>query len=233
MFLTFLAQLLVFQNEANPGVIADPGKSLNFWLVIAGLVIIFFCLAAFFIPNIKDLITKPQEFTLDKLGVSMRVSILTVFVLMGFVLSLSSFALQWRGYVREAGESAEKIAELNGAVTQLRSRIMEQQEKENRSRRFNMSILLNPKLEEPEILDKSEWSCRYWLDKSGAPPSGPITAPIDLGIGGKHLRVFLNDIAADTRLYRVELIKGNRSWIADNFNPSSDGIWEAQPASGR
>lgn len=233
MFSIFIAQFLVFQSDASAGVIADPNKSLNSWLVIAGLLIIFVCLVMVFIPQIKDFLTKPQEFTLDKLGVSMKVSILTVFVLMGFVLSLSSFALQWRGYVRAAGESAEKVAQLNGSVTQLQNRIREKQEEENRSRKFNMSILLKPQLQENETLDTSEWTCSYWLDKSGDHPSGPIPAPIDLGLSGKHVRVFLSDITADTRLYRVELKKGNRSWNADNFSPLSEGIWEAQPASGR
>ena len=231
MFSTLIAQLLVFQNDASPAVIIDPNRNLNSWLVIAGLVIIFFCLLTVFLPNIKDFITKPQEVNLSRLGVSMKVSILTVFVLMGFVLSLSSFALQWRGYVRQADESAEKIAELNGAIKQLENRIKEEQEQESRSRRFNMSILLRPQLEAPEMLNKSEWTCTYWLDKSGE-PSNPIPARIDLARGGTHLRVFLNDITADTRLYRVELKRGNQFWNAEGLSPLTEGIWEAQPLPG-
>lgn len=144
---TTIFALLLFQTPTHSTVLTDPGMSLNSWLVIAGLVIIFFCLVTVIIPNF----IKPQEFNLTRPGISMKVSILTVFVLMGFVLSLSSFALQWRGYVREVGESAQKIAELNDTVKQLKTKIEEKQQEDLRARKFDMGILLKPKGENSYI----------------------------------------------------------------------------------
>ena len=221
---TSIAQFLFFQNEASPGVITDPNQSLNSYLVIAGIVIIFACLLMVLIPKIKDLITLPQELNLSRLGISMKISILTVFVLMGFVLSLSSFALQWRGYVKQAGESSQKVAELTATIQQLETRLKAEQ-------KFDMSILVKPQLESDEILNASEWTCTYWLDESGK-ASAPITASIDRARGGRHLRVFLKGITPVTRLYRVELKRGNQFWNAEGFSPLTEAIWEAEPLQG-
>lgn len=226
MFFQFKPLLLLLQNEAQTATSVDPNQSLNSWLVIAGIIIIFFCLVTVFVPNIKDFITKPQEFNVSKLGVSMKVSILTVFVLMGFILSLSSFALQWRNYVKQARESAGKIAELNGTIKQLQTTINETEAKQNRGRTFNMSILVRPRLDE-EYLKKDDWTCTYWLDNKGQ-PSEPVTAPIGLARRGTHLRVFLNDITLDTRLYDLQLKRGNQYWNTDSFSPLTEGIWEAE-----
>lgn len=143
---------LAFQNEAIKILQSSANQNLNFWLVIAGIVIIFMCMLAVFVPHIKEFITRPQEFNLSKLGVNMKVSILTVFVLMGFILSLSSFALQWQGYVRQAAESDRTILE-------LQTKIKQKEEEETRSRKFDMSIVLKP-LDNDEILNTDEWSCR-------------------------------------------------------------------------
>ena len=221
----------VFQANAGQTLAADPNQSLNFWLVIAGLAIIFVCLLTVFVPHIKEFITKPQEFNLSKLGVNMKVSILTVFVLMGFVLSLSSFAMQWQGYGKQAREADRKIAELSGTIWNLQEQIKRKQEEETRARTFSMSILLKPNTGVNETLNRNDWTCTYWLDKSGK-PSEAVHANIDLAKNGKFLKVFLIDITPETRLYRVELKKGNQSWEAEGINPLTEGEWVAEPVGG-
>ncbi len=225
MFSQIICLLLAFQTNTNQTAPADPNQNLNFWLVIAGILIIFICLFTLFVPHIKDRLSKPQEFNLDRLGVSMKVSILTVSVLMGFVLSLSSFALQWRGYVKQARESEQKVAELRGTIGQLEEQIR----KKDQARSFSMSILLKPKMERDEVLNRDEWSCDYWVDVSGGPPSGPVHATIDRARNGRFLKVFLNNITPETRLYRVDLKKGNQTWTVDGITPLTEGTWEAEP----
>lgn len=227
MSLQLNPMLLLFQSDAGQTMAADPNQSLNSWLVIAGIVLIFCCLAALLLPNIKELITRPQEFNFSKLGVSMRISILTVFVLMGFILSLSSFALQWRGYVQQASESAKKVAELNGTIKQLQTTISEHQAAEVSRRTFSMSILLKPELDEEVPLNESDWSCTYWLYNEGK-PSDPVHPQIRVARNGTYFRVFLNDIKLDTRIYYLELRRGSQFWTAENLSPLSEGIWEAQ-----
>jgi len=232
MFTQFSTFVLALQNDPGQAVTFDPNQSLNFWLVIAGIVIIVFCLLTVFVPYIKDVTTKLQEFTFSRLGISMKVSILTVFVMMGFILSLSSFALQWRGYVKQAGESAQKIAELNGSIKQLEQWKIEKLAREDRARTFDMSILLKPQLEQDEVLDENEWTCRYRLDNLGR-PSDWFSGTIQRAGNGSYLRMLLNNITADTRLYDIQLIKGKQAWTTGNVKPLADGIWEAQLLQGR
>src|SRR5580765_1776650 len=125
---------LSFVFQTNTGQAFSP-ENLNVWLVVAGLLIIFFCLLTVFVPRIKEFITKPQEISLSKLGVSMKISILTVFILMGFILSLSSFILQWQGYAKQAKESAQMIAA-------LKAQLDDKENEARRSRKFDISVLV-------------------------------------------------------------------------------------------
>ena len=222
---------LALQIDAVKSVVVDANQSLNRWLVIAGIVIIFFCLMAVFVPPIREFTTKLQEFNFSKLGISMKVSILTVFVLMGFALSLSSFALQWRGYVKQAGESTAVIAKLDGQIVELEKWKSEELARKDLARTFDMSILVKPRLPRGGVLDISKWSCFYRLDRPGK-PSDPVRATIELARNGTHLRVFLDDITAETRLFNVELRNGTQSWFTENVNPLKDGIWEAELLNG-
>jgi len=220
----------MFQANTGQTVPTDSNQSLTF-LVIAGILIIFVCLVAMFLPHIKVFITKPQEFNSKMLGIRMRVSILTVFVMMGFILSLSSFALQWQGYAKHAKDSEQKIAELNGTIKQLQDQVRQKDEDERNARTFNMSILLKPKMGKEEVLNRDDWSCDYWIDQSGQ-PSGPVHANIDRARNGQFLKVFLSNITPETRLYRVDLKKGNQTWAVEGINPLTDGTWDAEPQGG-
>jgi hypothetical protein len=171
--------------------------------------------------------TTEQEFNFSKLGISMRVSILTVFLMMGFILSLSSSALEWRGYAKQVGESTAVIAQLHGHIAELKRWKDEELARKDAARTFNMSILLKPKLPGTGVLDISKWSCFYQLDNSGQ-TSKPVPAQIDLARNGTHLRMYLNGITADTRIVKVELKNGTQSWTVENVIPLKDGIWEAE-----
>ena len=227
----FSRLFLALQSDASRSVVIDPSQTVNICLVAAGLTIIFFCLLAVFVPPIKEVTAKLQEFDFNKLGISMKVSILTMFVMIGFILSLSSFALEWRGYVDQVSESAAVIATLNGQIAELQKWKQEELARKELARTFDMSILLKPRLPRDELLDISKWSCFYRLDKPGK-PSDPVRATIELARNGTHLRVFLNDITAETRLFNVELRNGTQSWFTENVNPLKDGIWEAEPLEG-
>ncbi len=202
-------------------VATDPNQSLNFWLVIAGLLIIFFCLLTVFVPPIKEFVTKPQEISLSKLGVSMKVSILTVFVLMGFILSLSSFVLQWQGYAKQAKESAGLIAELN-------ARLRDKDEEMLRSRKFDISILVKPE-SGGDILKTDDWSCEYQLELPNGEPDKSQTASLARVGEGKKLRVFLREISAGTKVYGITLIHktDGKRWIVPTFTPFKDAEFSA------
>ncbi|HEX8773110.1 MAG TPA: hypothetical protein VF735_05855 [Pyrinomonadaceae bacterium] len=209
---------LIYQNSANQNQ-NSISQNLNFWLVMAGILIIFICLIAMFVPNVKALITRPQEF--NGLGVSMKVSVLTVFVVMGFVLSLSSFALQWQGYVSREIEYKNKIGVLETERNELR-------ERETRGRKFNMSIVLKPKGMD-EVLNTDEWSCVYYLEDSSGKPSEPKPTPLFRAKDGKSFKITLEDITPETRLYSIELKKGKKLWTVDSVFPLREGTFLAEP----
>lgn len=212
--------LLVFQSTQTHS--SDVNQNLNFWLVIAGIVIIFFCMLMVFVPRIKEFLTKPQEFNLNPIGVSMKVSILTVFVLMGFVLSLSSFVLQWRGYVTQVSESEKTI---EGLKAQLDAKLAEA----SRSRRFDMSILVRPQTGSNETLNSDGWSCKYRFETASGEPDKEVDTTVARGGDGRFLRVFLKDVSADTRIYQITLFKKDeaKTWTVPSFAPLRDAVFEA------
>ena len=208
-----IALSVALQSPETPSLPSSSNQNLNFWLVIAGLAIIFLCLLTVFLPNIKEFITRPQEFNLSKLGVNMKVSILTVFVLMGFVLSLSSFALQWQGYGKQVAESDRKIIE-------LQARIRQKEEEEVRSRKFDMSVLVRPVTKAPL---SGDWNCTYQLTTESGEPSAPVIAKISHTEGTDVFRVGLKDITLATRIYSVTMTKGKQQWTTQGFSPLQDG----------
>jgi hypothetical protein len=216
MFAIVTSSILIFQGDPSQNVL---NQNLNFWLVIAGILLIFLCMLALFVPHVKSLLTKPQEFS--GLGVNMRVSILTVFVLMGFILSLSSFALQWQGFMTRENDYKNKIGALESEKKQL-------EEQQTRARKFDMTIVLRPKGLN-EVLNTDEWSCVYYLEDSSGRPSRAISAPLVRAKEGKSFKVTLEGITPETRIYSIKLKKGKKSWEADGLFPLREGAFEAEP----
>jgi hypothetical protein len=179
-----------------------------------------------FVPRIKEFITKPQEFNLSKLGISMKVSILTVFVLMGFVLSLSSFVLQWQGYVKRAADYQREIIGLN-------VKLKNKEDEESRSRKFDMSILVKPDGNN-EDLKSDLWSCKYQLETPSGEPDKEVDATVVRNRDGKSLRVFLKDVSADTRVFNITLFNktNSKTWTVPGFTPLKDAEFLASKEGG-
>jgi hypothetical protein len=216
---------LSFVFQTNVGQAVSP-ENLNVWLVVAGLLIIFFCLLTVFVPRIKEFITKPQEISLSKLGVSMKISILTVFILMGFILSLSSFILQWQGYAKQAKESAQMIAA-------LKAQLDDKENEARRSRKFDISVLV--KLEgNNTVLKTDDWSCEYRVELPNGEPDKAVPTTLARYGNGQTLRVFLRDISADTKVYDIRLFHktDKKEWIVPTFVPLRDGEYLASKEEG-
>ena len=201
--------------------------SLNFWLVIAGILIIFLCFVSLFLPATQTLREKTQEFT--GLGVSMRVSIITVFVLMGFILSLSSFAIQWKGYVEQAQKFEQDRDELNNKILLLKAQIDDQNEQAKRMKVLDVGILLRPNFENADhsqILKADEWRCEYRIAGApGQPPSPTVNTPVMRGPGGNTLRLFIKNVTPETKFDEIKLIntKNNKVLSNGSFSPFYDG----------
>ncbi|MDT5294413.1 MAG: hypothetical protein QOJ76_1293 [Acidobacteriota bacterium] len=216
-FLAFQHPFVALQNGFN--------QNLNSWLVIAGFLIIFFCMLAVFVPNIKSVIIRQQEFS--GLGVNMKVSILTVFVLMGVLLSMSSFVLQWRGYLKVLQDDQKLIEEADTKIAALNAKLEEFSEREIRTRKFDTTILLKPKGFNGDI-HSDEWECEYRLEGPFGTPSEPIHASADSVRGAKFLKAELKGITTDTRLYSFTMKREKKVWACEAFSPLHDAIFDAE-----
>jgi hypothetical protein len=211
------------------------GLSLNFWLVIAGILIIFLCFLSLFFPGTQTLREKTQEFS--GLGVSMKVSIITVFVLMGFILSLSSFAIQWKGYVEQAEEFDENTRRLNERIALLMAQVEQQHEQAKKMRVIDVGILLRPKFETgdgSQILKADEWRCEYIIANApGQPPSPLLRTSVMRGPSGNTLRVFIKNITPETKFEEIKIVNtnNNKVWSTGGFSPFNDGTIDLEEGS--
>jgi hypothetical protein len=158
----------------------------------------------------------------------MKVSILTVFVLMGVLLSMSSFLLQWRGYLKVFEEDKKLIEEADTKIVALNAKIEELSEREIRTLKFDTTIMLKPKGFNGDI-HSDEWECEYRLEGTSGTPSEPIHASADSVRGGKFLKAELKGITTDTRLASFTMKRGKKVWACEGFSPLHDAIFDAEP----
>lgn len=214
MFVKFTFLFFLFQTNSSQ----TNNESLNFWLVIVGIIILFLSLLAVLVPNISTLLTSPQEFS--GLGVNMKVSILTVFVLMGFILSFSSFALQWQNYSSLERKYKEDIAKLESEKKLL-------QEQEARARTFDMSLLFKPKDLNEEELDPKDWTCLYTLVTPGEPSARKPAKVFQARKELNKLGVLLESITPDTHVQRIDCSNNKNTWTTGDFKPFREGTFES------
>jgi uncharacterized membrane protein YwzB len=195
----------------------------NSVMPIVGVILIFLCFLAYFFPATRALREKNQVF--EGAGVKMQVSVLTVFVVMGFALSLSSFALQYKGYLDQAEKFTEKEQQYKEDLKARDASIELLKSQNEKERPFDMSILLRPEAKNGAVnTHTGAWTCDYKIFNSGhlSETSKPIKAPTTTGIGAGTVRVSLQNITLGTTITELTLSNGKRRWVYPTFAPLND-----------
>ena len=195
-------------------------RQINLFLPLIGIVIIFLCLLSFFFPMAKPLRDRTQKFT--GLGVSMEISVLTVFVLMGFILSLSSFFLQWKGYLDQKETHDKLIATKEGEITELKRTVEVLRDQIEQSTRSSMVLGLELQHDpaKGKISPKpGDLTCEYQVGDSQ-----PKQANVSAGSGaGDVYKVTIEDITRDAYIRYIKLSHRemtHRQWAVENLIPS-------------
>ncbi|HEU4869252.1 MAG TPA: hypothetical protein VFT08_00205 [Pyrinomonadaceae bacterium] len=191
---------------------------MDLFLPIIGVLIIFLCLLSFFIPTTKQLREKTQKFT--GLGVTMEISILTVFVLMGFILSLSSFFLQYQQYLdrKEAQRNLiqSKDNEIKDRDQTIKNLQVELEELKTPDYVLNLELQSDSKNGEVS-LDPNDFEGEYKIGDSEAE-----RAKVESGNGFRTFKIIVKKFQRDAVLRYVRLIhsKSKRKWERQNFSRS-------------
>ena len=188
------------------------------FLPIIGVLIIFLCLLSFFFPTTKSLREKTQKFT--GLGVTMEISILTVFVLMGFILSLSSFFLQYQQYLDRKEEQRNLGLSKDNDIKQRDQTIQSLQKEldELKSPDYVLNLELENNPAKSEISsDPNDFECKYKIGDSGEEQ-----AKVETGNGFKAFKITVKKFQQDAVLRYVRLTnsKAKRTWQRENFSRS-------------
>ncbi|HEY0545447.1 MAG TPA: hypothetical protein VGC91_08740 [Pyrinomonadaceae bacterium] len=204
--LTYIFPLRIFFADSS-----NPNPYLQF-LPVLGVLIVFLCLIALFIPKTKWIAQKTQRFT--GLGVSMELSMLTIFVLMGFILSLSSFFLQWKGYLDQQGNYDKEIERLNGQIKASDDTIDKMREEADKSKTVGMRLNLIPK---PYArLTAADLSCTYQI--VGSEVKNVNLLP---GASSNSFVLPLDGITKTTTFsfILIEHRKSGQRWQMDDYKP--------------
>src|SRR5262249_15391127 len=150
-----------------------------------GVFILFICLLAFFFPTAttKSLGERTQKF--NAFGVSMEISILTAFLLMGFILSLSNLFLQWKGFLDQKDLYEKQVTEIETKIKEREIIINDLKEQIERSKTTNIVLGLEPRLSPAKgniSLKPSDLSCEYQIGRSE-----PRYAPVSIGTGSDNV----------------------------------------------
>jgi len=173
-------------------------------LTLLGAVVLLACLALVFTPLGEKLKT-PQR--IKGFGVDLEVSVLTVFVLIGCLLSLSTFYMQMRNFESSIASAKSESDGLKLALAQAQKTELYP----------NISLAGVDQIKDAPKLD---WfHCRYL-------PHGQkdwIKADVLPGIETTTYRVILRNITTETNIERLECSdddpKTQRTWTKGSFYP--------------
>ncbi|MCK4527567.1 hypothetical protein KAW18_09370 [candidate division WOR-3 bacterium] len=169
---------------------------------LLGIVIIIFCVLSFFFPYGEKFVDKIQK--IKMFGVDMEVSILTLFIVVGVMMSFSGIYLHISNY-------EEKIKKANIEKEKAKFALVE-------AKKMEVKIVVVPEGVDENLPPKlADIQCEYWLpgdDKS-------FKADIIQGFSSNSFKIIIKDITPRTHISKLLLrdISNNTSWIIKDFMP--------------
>lgn len=180
-------------------------QTVSIVLSVAGIVFLFICLVLIAFNRVPTL-KSPQ--VIKAFGIELDVSIVTVLVLVGFVLSLSSIYLTVKNY---EGQIADNQARLKALETQLQhtGKVV-----------FTPFVVLEGITNADGMPPIGEVECRYVLVDGGNTLKG--TAAVSAGVADNSLQLVLQDIPQTADIRRIEIVEKRpvkpRTWVVENLS---------------
>ena len=157
-----------------------------------GIAIILFCIASFVFPFGQRF--KEGKQVIRGFGLDLEISVLTLLLLIGFVMTFSGFYMYLRN--ENADTLREEIRELRGKLDAAREEVQ-------RAGRFTITAnLVLPESVDVSSLDVGKLECRYTLF---ANPDSWVQAAVSQGLGGNSVRITFADIERRDVIQRLEL----------------------------
>lgn len=185
-------------------------STLNFLTIsfFIGIAVVLFCMLAYIFPYGERFRDKTQK--IKGFGLDLEVSVLTVFILIGFVFTFSGILLQIRGY-------DDQLKKLEEARLERDARIAHMQLDIERLQKMEIHALVTLEGVDPGAFSRlSDLECEYTLSGRGEPQKADISKG-----DGNSIQVTLKDVTRETHIRRLVLEDrgSNSKWEYVNFDP--------------
>lgn len=187
----------------------DPNLIISLVLPLLGIMIVVFCVLSFFFPygeRFKDKIQRIKGFGLD-----LEVSVLTLFIIVGVVLSLTGIYLQVKRYEEQVKRYEEQVLSAKEEARVVREALAKAQKM-----RMKPLVVLEG-IDARDMPKLADVKCEYFLFAN----EKPVAVPVENGINGNQFRLTLEDVTYDT-VIRSLILKDRstkKKWFYENFSP--------------
>ena len=180
--------ILVF--FANPEMAGQVGILTDLVFPILGILIIILCVSSFFFPFGQRF--KEGKQVIRGFGLDLEISVLTLLLLIGFVMTFTGVFLHFSG--REVAELKQDKRQLEGKLEELRDRL-------ERAGRFTViADLILPENVNLSALQVGNLECRFILFDNSE-----HAVAVSRGLAGNSLRVTLADFQRGDVIAHLEL----------------------------
>jgi hypothetical protein len=186
------------------------GISATTYLSIFGIVVLLICLALTFTGRATPL-RAPQK--IKGFGVELEISVLTLLVLVGFCLSISSIYIHLSGYQKELSASKEQLSSLKNEIDSARKQL-------EAARKFDMTVFVkldgvNGRKDMPKLEHLRSFYTVRGQDE-------PIIATVSRGVDSTSVRIGIKNLTPETLIERLDVVDADdtpRTWIMTQFYP--------------
>lgn len=179
---------------------------------LIGIGIILFCLLSFIFPFGRKFKNKVQK--IKGFGVDIEVSVLTLFILIGFILSFIGLFLNIKSY-------EDSIKDMNKKILSIKTENKMLSETIKGKEKMEINVLLNLEIkdnDEPPEIDQLK--CEYYLNVQGKKVS--IECKVGDGVANDQFQITLKDITRDITIWKIVLTEKstNKKWVYNRaFSP--------------
>jgi predicted membrane protein len=172
------------------------------FIPLLGFGIIIFCILSFFLPYGEKFKGKIQK--IKGFGVNLEISIFTLFIIIGVILSLTGVYLQITDYEQQLNNSKKEEEAAKIALAQ--------------ANKMEMRVVVSLEgVSENDMPKLEDVKCKYFLPGSDR----HIEADVIKGVAQGTFKIILKDVTSRTHVLRLVLEDNatNRKWEKMNFMP--------------